>query len=79
MLQFRPSSILIYGIDFDNDSKGYLFNSVAVSTASIVKYLKNNEGGEKKNEPTVILVKIPRKANINKILSSKKSVGYFKM
>jgi len=45
--QFRPSSILIYGVGFDNDSKGYLFNSVTVSTASIVKYSKNNGGGKK--------------------------------
>lgn len=40
--QFIPSSILAYGVDYDNDGKIDLVNSSADAVASVANYLKNH-------------------------------------
>lgn len=40
--QFIPSSILAYGVDYDNDGKVDLINSSADAIASVANYLKNH-------------------------------------
>ena len=40
--QFIPSSILAYGVDYDNDGKIDLINSSADAVASVANYLKNH-------------------------------------
>ena len=76
--QFMPSSIKRYAIDYDNDNKIELKNSLDDSVASAANYI--NKIGWKKDEPCFFRVKLTKKVKKKYInLSARKISNRFKI
>jgi membrane-bound lytic murein transglycosylase B len=76
--QFMPSSIKRYAIDYDNDNKIELKNSLDDSVASAANYI--NKIGWKRDEPCFFRVKLTKKVKKEYInLSARKISNRFKI
>ena len=76
--QFMPSSIKRYAIDYDNNNKIELKNSLDDSVASAANYI--NKMGWKKDEPCFFRVKLTKKVKKEYInLSARKISNRFKI
>jgi membrane-bound lytic murein transglycosylase B len=71
--QFMPSSIKRYAIDYDNNNKIELKNSIEDSIASAANYM--NSMGWKRNEPCFYKVKINKEVKKKYINSSARNIS----
>ena len=69
MPQFMPSSYIHYAVDFDNDGKIDLWNSIPDIVASVANYLKSH--GWNYNEPARSFVNYPNQFILNKFAAVK--------